>query len=233
MLRILCFEDDSWVDYLPHIELLHNCTPNTSSGFAPYDLLYVTPPHTFGDKVTSSAAENSPDAVKLAGLLAQRRDTARSAMLRAQALQKKYHDGRRADIFFLPGEWARLVYSGTLKRPSKLSPSGTLVKIVQAMTPLAYRIKVPEGSKMHDVISVEHLRRYKMRDDTNEQEMCEKAEELGPVEMRIVDELDTAGVTKEGEAATGAEAAVDVTKATGTLRRSGRVRVPKRMFGDD
>lgn len=134
VLRILCLEGTgSWVTYLPHIELTHNCTVSSSTGFSPYELLYVSPPHVFGDKVIPWAGEIAEDAKIAADELTARRDLARKAMVRAQELQKRYYDSKHSDIVFLPGEWARLVFSGTLKRKLKLSPTGRLVKILEAV----------------------------------------------------------------------------------------------------
>lgn len=84
-------------------------------------------------------------------------------MLRAQVSQKRHFDSHHSPLIFLPGDWAMLVYSGTLKRPHKLAPSGTVVQILEAISPVAYRIRVPTGSRMHDVVSIEHLRRYRLR----------------------------------------------------------------------
>jgi len=38
---------------------------------------------------------------------------------------------------------------------------GTPVRILEKLSPLSYRIELPPGSKMHDIVSIIHLRRYR------------------------------------------------------------------------
>lgn len=51
MLRLLVIEKPEipWVEMLPSIELAHNSTPHTTTGFSPYKLLYAVAPKTFGE----------------------------------------------------------------------------------------------------------------------------------------------------------------------------------------
>ena len=165
ILRILCLEASShcWSSFLPHIELAYNTTLSSSTGFSPYSILYASSPRLFGDHALPLLDDVSADGEALASSLRERRLLAGDAMLSAQASQKRYFDSHHSPLIFLPGDWAMLVYSGTLKRPHKLAPSGSVVQILEAISPVAYRIRVPPGSRMHDVISIEHLRRYRKR----------------------------------------------------------------------
>jgi hypothetical protein len=41
-----------------------------------------------------------------------------------------------------------------------LAPVATPVRVVERLSPVSYRLDLPFGSKIHDVVSVLHLRRY-------------------------------------------------------------------------
>ena len=162
---ILCLASGhAWLDLLPHVELAHNTTPCSSTGFSPFSLLYSHPPHLFGDRALPVLDDIAADSETLAAELRDRGALASDAMTRAQAMPKRYFDARHSPLTFLPGDLAMLVYSGTLKRPHKLAPTGSVVQIIEAVSPVAYRVRVPSGSCMHDVISVEHHRPYRSRD---------------------------------------------------------------------
>lgn len=107
-------------------------------------------------------------AEEMSAAITLKREIALQALARAQADQKRYFDAKHKPLVFLPGQLARLTHSGTFRRKSKLGPTSQLVTIVDVVSPGAYRIKVPPGSKMHDVVSVEHLRKYTPRKDGSE-----------------------------------------------------------------
>ena len=165
-MRILCIETShSWLSLLPHIELAHNFAPCSSTGFTPFSLLYAYSPRLFGDHALPHPLHSdvSVEAEDLASELNDRRAIASSAITRAQSLQKRQFDTRHSPRIFAPGDWATFIYSGTLRHPHKLAPTGTVVQILEAISPVAYRIRVPSSSRMHDVVSIEHLRRYNRR----------------------------------------------------------------------
>ena len=83
-----------------------------------------------------------------------------SALQAVQKSQKSYYDKHHSPISFRHNEIATLMYGSPFKRKNKLDATSQLVRIVDMVTPGAYRINPPEGSKMHDVVSIEHLRKY-------------------------------------------------------------------------
>jgi len=169
MLRILVLEalEITWTEFLPIIELVHNTTPHTTSGESPFDLLYSVSPKSFGEMSAPQRLHSSHSlkAEEWASQLRERRSQALQALKLAQSTQKKYYDQKHAPISFLLGEIARLCHSGTFKRKLKLDPTTQLVRVVKMVSPGTYRIKTPEGSRMHDVVSVKHLRKYTGRLD--------------------------------------------------------------------
>ena len=162
-LRIVLLESGpaaKWVSLLPFIEFAHNSCVNLSTSRSPFDLLHGCAPMSFGDRVSRFHLRHSLGAEEMAAALTLRRQEAESAMLRAQEVQKRYYDSKHSPLCFLPGDLACLRYY----RRGKLDPISEVVQIVDVVSPVSYRIKVPPGSRMHDVVSVEHLRRFVGRD---------------------------------------------------------------------
>lgn len=165
MLRIFIASLDSsdatkWVDYIPALELAHNTTPNLATGHAPYELLYGTSPQSFGDR-TLMPPSLSTAAEDLTADLMEKRALAEESLVEAQASQKKHYDKRHTPLTFNPGD-AAILRLKAFRRGGKrkLEPTGMKVKIIEKVSPVAYRIQVPTGSRIHDVISIEHLRPY-------------------------------------------------------------------------
>ena len=160
-LRIMLLESDSsWVALLPAIEFAHNSYINVTTSKSPFDLLYGCAPMNFGDRVSRLHLRHSVGAEDMAASLTLRRKEAESAMLRAQEHQKRYYDATHSPLSFLPGDLACLRYH----RRGKLDPVAHVVQIVDIVSPVSYRIKVPPGLRMHDVVSIEHLRCYVRRE---------------------------------------------------------------------
>ncbi|KAF8422958.1 hypothetical protein EV426DRAFT_604520 [Tirmania nivea] len=96
--------------------------------------------------ILKSTEQYSLTVEEIAADLVKRRTEAEGALKRIQMAQKRYYNGKHVLIKFLPGD--------------------LVVQVVEVVLLVAYRIKVPQGSKMHDVISIEHLWKYKVREGT-------------------------------------------------------------------
>lgn len=74
VIRILCLEasSHSWASFLPHIELAHNTTLSTSTGYSPYSILYAHSPRLFGDRALPLIDDISADGETMASSLRER-----------------------------------------------------------------------------------------------------------------------------------------------------------------
>jgi hypothetical protein len=43
----------------------------------------------------------------------------------------------------------------------KLAPIGTPLRVLEKLSPLSYRLAIPPQSRIHDVVSIVHLRKYR------------------------------------------------------------------------
>jgi len=156
-----------WTDYLPIIEHELNSTKNESTGFPPNELRYSVMPRGLAD-LHYPIEGASESAERLAEDLKNKRDEARDSIAIAQWKQKRYFDGKRQDKEFNVGDLVVLKFDrfGPGYKPPKphnhkLAPIGTPLRITEKLSPLSYRVALPKNTKIHDVISIVHLRRYR------------------------------------------------------------------------
>jgi len=160
-----------WTEYLPIIELEYNNIPQASTNISPNDLRFAVRPQGIPDVLSSNDTHSSESAETLAGDLQNRRSDARDSILAAQRKQKELYDSKRRDFQFKVGDLALLRFhrfgSGYKPPPPhrhKIAPVSTPIRILEKLSPLSYRIQLPVGSRIHDVVSVVHLQHYKGTD---------------------------------------------------------------------
>ena len=156
-----------WTDYLPIIEHEYNSTVHEATGETPNTLRFAMPVRGIQD-LASPLPPVSESAEAYAELLKNAGDDARDSIIFAQRKYKKYYDQRRHPKEFNVGDLVLLKYNRFgpgYKAPQahrhKLAPIFTPLHITEKLSPLSYRLLLPAGSKMHDVVSIVHLRQYK------------------------------------------------------------------------
>jgi hypothetical protein len=195
-----------WVDYLPIVEHEYNSMVHISTGFAPNELRYLVVPRGIMDTAaaTDVSAVKSDSAQQMVDDLRNRRDEARDAIAIAQAKQKKWADSKRSSKEYQVGDLVLIKYSKMkgYKPPKdhghKLGPLSTPVRVTEKLSPLSYRVDLPAGSKIHDVLSIIHLRRFHGKGD-NVRPLPILADEDGHLEYeveRIDGERKTGGSTE-------------------------------------
>ena len=173
-----------WVDYLPILEHELNSTASVSTGFTPNQIRFAMAPRGLADLLqplegASEAAET------LAEDLRNRRDEARDSIRAAQRKQKKYYDSRKKPDEFNVGDLVLLKfnrfgpgYKAPKPHDHKLAPIGTPLRVREKISPLAYRLILPIGSRMHDVVSIAHLKRYQGNSDFRPMPVDDEHEEF-------------------------------------------------------
>jgi hypothetical protein len=170
---------NDWADYLDGLALSYNSNPHTATGFAPAYLLMGYVPTTKsslmapntaiprpvqeieGEKSTHDAAE------EMASQFEAERNMAKEALLLSQVYQRRaYNQGRLASEF----EEGDLVvlnpHSLNLLRHEKGKGQKLLMRyegpfeIVQKVSPVAYRLKMPASFGIHPVLNIAHLEKY-------------------------------------------------------------------------
>jgi len=93
---------DNWDDYLPTAEFVINSSPNESTGFTPFELMYGKNPQLaidFTDKTS-----HVPSAEQTIKDISESIKIARNQIIKSQEQQKKYADQHRKDHQFKIGD---------------------------------------------------------------------------------------------------------------------------------
>jgi len=157
-----------WTEYLPILEHEYNNMTHESTGFSPNQLRFAVQPRGISDLATPPTKGSSELAESLAEELKCIRDQARDSIAMAQRKQKKYADGKKKRKTFDVGDLVLLKYNrfGPGYKPPKqhnhkLAPVATPLRVIERLSPVSYRLELPAGSRIHDVVSIHHLRRYR------------------------------------------------------------------------
>jgi len=160
---------DKWVRYLPVVEFEYNNTPQSSTEQSPNELRFAMKLRGIPDAIlpVPDGQPTSEFAHQLHEDLRNRRDEARDAIAVAQRKQKAYADRGKSRKVFEVGDLVLLRYKrfGPGYKPlkvhrHKLGPLSTPLRVLERLSPNSYRLDLPEGSRIHDVVSVVHLRRF-------------------------------------------------------------------------
>ena len=161
------YYQDNWSELIPIMDRVQMTLPHSTIGMAPYRLKYGVEPRNSWDWKSPKAASpreklNLQEALALAGRMHKAWQEAETSMVKAQDRMRKAENKHRREIDWKVGD---RVYLSTrnLKnyRPSrKLSAKYDGPYIVVEQVGNAYRLRLPDGSSIHDVFSPDVLKKY-------------------------------------------------------------------------
>ncbi len=148
-------QQDNWQAYLPLAEFAHNNWPNETTGESPFFVLYGFNPRT---DWTDKPSLIPQVALRLDQFKRARQHT-QELMIKAQKSwvkhkdMPKYHKG---DLVWLEGHHLRTNQPTAKLVPKRHGP----FPIIQVMSPINYRLKLPMQWSIHDVFHIDLLTPY-------------------------------------------------------------------------
>ena len=158
-LRIFCTNNPkSWTNLLTTAEFQHNTAPHHSTKTSPFSLLLGYEPRAYPSlgKTFLPALEK-----RLSSLEETRQETLAahelSRRLMSNRITQKFTPWRTGDKVWLEATHLRINYPSRKLAPKRLGP----FEILQVLSPLTYRLKLPPTWKIHDVFHASLLSSYK------------------------------------------------------------------------
>ena len=156
---------DDWDDHLTTAEFAYNDSVNATTGYTPFYLNYGRHPVTPLTMVTTPFSDSGSEPVRAyAARLREERQLANEAIKKAQERQAKYANLHRRDFGFQVGDKAWLS-AAHLRLPlahnskKKLTPRfHGPYEIIEVISPVAYKLKLPPSFKIHPVIHISQLK---------------------------------------------------------------------------
>jgi len=150
---------DNWHAYLPLAEFTHNNWPNETTGESPFFVLYgFNPRADWTDKPSPI-----PQVALRLNQFKEARQRAQELMVKAQRSWVKHKDTpkyQEGDLVWLEGCHLRTHQPTTKLAPKRHGP----FRIIQVMSPINYRLKLPTQWSIHDVFHIDLLTPYRETD---------------------------------------------------------------------
>ncbi len=150
---------DNWQAYLPLAEFAHNNWPNETTGESPFFVLYgFNPQADWTDKPSPV-----PQVALRLDQFKQARQRAQELMIKAQKSWVKHRDTpkyQEGDLVWLEGRHLRTNQPTLKLAPKRHGP----FQIVQVMSPVNYRLKLPTQWSIHDMFHINLLTPYRETD---------------------------------------------------------------------
>jgi hypothetical protein len=169
MLRaFVAYDMRDWDTLLPAVEYAYNDSVQGSTQHTPFYMNYGFNPKAPVALIDRSAPARCPAAADMLNRITVAAEQARANLVKAQERMSKYYNVHRRHITFAVGDKVLLSADALRTQSERDRPKDKLkglytgpLEVTQVISPLAYRIALPSGSRSHDVFSIQYLRPYK------------------------------------------------------------------------
>lgn len=163
-------EQDNWASLLPLAEFAYNNSTHSATKVTPFSVVYKWQPRVSWEHPTLDDAIAESKSKRIRGLqerlrrFEHARDSITKRLDEAMKVQKKYYDARHQPMEFKANEFVLLSTENLkLKRPKKsLWPKYVgPFQVIEPCGKLAYRLRLPETWRIHDVINISRLEKWR------------------------------------------------------------------------
>jgi hypothetical protein len=160
------FDQSGWEDLIPAVTFALNTSPNTSTGFPPYELRYGQKPRSILQPEQASTTTLTEKGAK--HFVEEHRSLlkeAHAAIALAQARMKAIYDEKRKPVEIHVEDEVYLKLAKGVDNGYKLLDNFTKFsfnkmgpyKVAKVISPLSFELELPSWLSIHPVISIEHL----------------------------------------------------------------------------
>lgn len=168
MLRsFVSYDMRNWDTLLPALEFAYNDSKQESTRLTPFYANYGYHPSSPLGLLSQASRSACPAAGDYLARIAEAATLAKDLLAKAQQRQAAYYNQRRRPASFKVGDQVLLSAEAFRLYPERDRPKDKLkalwsgpFPITEVISPLAYRLSLPKGSRAHDVISVQYLKPY-------------------------------------------------------------------------
>jgi transposase InsO family protein len=169
MLRAYAVEAPQWDELLPALEFAYNDSAQDSTRHSPFYLNYGYHPHSPLGLLSQAQVVSCPASRDYIARIGSAAESAKRLLRAAQQRQAEAYNRRRRELAFKVGdqvmvsaEALRALSANEQSQPQKLRSlyQGPL-EVTEVINPLAYRLRLPEGSRAHDVFPLVYLLPYR------------------------------------------------------------------------
>ncbi|KAB5587674.1 Retrovirus-related Pol polyprotein [Ceratobasidium theobromae] len=176
-IAIRCFSNsnrDNWSKLLPSLAHAYNTSIHSATKLSPAYLLRGFNPLSPSNLLTGTSehlhrpAKESETAIEFAEQMQATRTLAKDCMRVAQSFQERSYNSNRQFVIFEPGDLV-LINPHSLELLKHKTGKGKKLtmryegpfEIMERVSPVAYRLRLPASYQMHPVINIAHLESYK------------------------------------------------------------------------
>jgi transposase InsO family protein len=169
MLRAYAVEAPQWDELLPALEFAYNDSAQDSTRHSPFFLNYGFHPHSPLGLLSQAQVITCPASRDYLARISSAANAAKRLLSAAQQRQAQAYNRRRRELDFKVGDQV-MVSAEALKaltaagqtQPQKLRAlCQSPLEVTEVINPLAYRLRLPPGSRAHDVFPLVYLLPYR------------------------------------------------------------------------
>jgi hypothetical protein len=165
-----CLTNSEWDTLLPSIEFAYNNSVQASTKTSPFVCVYGQNPLIPSSFVVPNIDSDSPVALDIVKNIGETIELVKENLKSSIEYQEQYSNSNRREVLFKVGEKV-LLSTKNLKDPKQSEKANKLknpycgpFEIIQEISPVVYKLKLPKTMRIHPVFHVSQFKKYNTPD---------------------------------------------------------------------